>query len=649
MNEEITNRPVFSLRIAASTVLLVSLCWSYGVRDLYLLDSLGFQSSLSKNMLIGLLVVLVAWCYRDFSIEFGAKRWHLQAFAFYVAFIFMSNWSALSEGLACDELYHAGMSSLTVLAAQKVLNQGEPWTWFATRPMPEVVGYFSMLFLVAASVVILVGRCLDRLCVLFAKGRPWGAACRWIFAFLIIVAVGQLVRTFPYRSESHPPLRLMPLFVSQVIFGYDDLSFKIPGVLSLAAVAVLFASLVAESRRRFHCVAPQNLLVALGVGLLVCLIPTVLHAGTIVEPSIWGFVSWSLCFYLLNQFLVTEDTDLLVWAGLTVGVGSLMRQNAIVLWPVIGLVLMWKRPSLMVWVRTLAPGLFLVPFLISIMDGRHAASAGAQLSNSWKALVSLTGFKVILFGTTPPWIIVGLAGIGIVLIQKIWKQVPGLVILFGLIPAFILYFMIWPYLWPIGRYQAEYVGAALGIALLGVGVWLPPKFYRHALILSLLLMAYSWQVMRTLNQDKYYGEWTEKRISTESAYPYREALGFLQRQADGREFAFIGGVPVYGEYHLYMRGFSKVDVERIRTIQGQIEEGFKNIRTASEVVGLAKRIGFRYMVVQYGDKRESQHRAEWQNRMEAIVRGGAGDPGSGVRLQHRFYGNVEGGIDIFEF
>jgi len=55
-----------------------------------------------------------------------------------------------------------------------------------------------------------------------------------------------------------------------------------------------------------------------------------------------------------------------------------------------------------------------------------------------------------------------------------------------------------------------------------------------------------------------------KRISTESLFPYSEALGYVQRQNSGGQFVILGGAPVYGKLLAWMNGFTFWEAERYR-------------------------------------------------------------------------------------
>ena len=112
-------------------------------------------------------------------------------------------------------------------------------------------------------------------------------------------------------------------------------------------------------------------------------------------------------------------------------------------------------------------------------------------------------------------------------------------------------------------------------------------------------------------------------------------------------FAWIGGVPVYGPYFLYLRGYSAAQVEKWKGMQGQFESMAERSSAAADLINGVKHAGFAYVVVQYGDKREYQHRSVWQNAAEGWVREAARRPDSGITLEHRFYGPFEGAIDIF--
>jgi hypothetical protein len=600
-----------------------------------------------RNALLAIAVTAMAFIYRGASFSFQVGRRHAMWFGFFMAALVFANLSTIGEPLACDELYHAGMSALGIHAVEMISTHGMFGQWLANRPMPEAAGLVSFVFCVLAGLVSLLVMAVQRHATHLRSFAIWGAG------FLLTLAIAQLFRNFPLRQEMHPPLRLLPIFVSQTVFGLDDLSFRLAGVVLAAVAGTCVASFVLDFRKRKkNGVSPGGLwdadyLLATVCGLLAIFVPPVLHASVIVQPSIFCFVVWIFVFVLTDRYLRLGEHEDVIAAGLCVGLGSLMRQNALVLWPVVGLALLLRRPPFLVWMRALLPGIWLLPFLGVLARSNHPAASNASFMNVWDAIASGKLFQILVNGTSLPWLALTVIVTAWLLTTRAWRNVPGLLVLVALVPAILLYFMIWPYLSWVGRYQAEYVGAAIAIVCATAGsIW--PR--RRAILFCLsafYLFAYSLHMNTTLNQDIYYAEWPQKRVTTESVYPYRGAMGFLHRQPASEKFAWIGGVPVYGPWFLYLRGYSAAQVATWKSLQGRFESLGEKAQTAPELIKVLKDAGVSYVAIQYGDKRESQHRAGWQNNAENWIRDAARKPDSGISLEHRFYSSFEGAIDLF--
>ena len=630
-------QPLYEGGMSLGLPVAIGLIWSFLVRDLEMLNVLG---PLPKNFLLGGLIAGLTYWFHSFKFKFTLTLTQIYWFLGFFALICAVNSHVLIQAIACDELYHAGMASLAVRAIEKLSLKSELGQMLGFRPMPESVALISVGVLFVTIFLISGWRTVQKR-VASTKGKSWFL---FLGVWLVATLVGQLFRTLPVRSEVHPPLRLLPLFLSQTLFGYDDLSFRIPGVVLLALVALVVATYVLRCRGADNKI---DRYIAVAAGGLTCLIPTVAHAATIVEPSIWAFGVWVFSFVLLDRYLRTDDSDAFVAAGVLIGLGSLMRQNVIVLWPIMGLILLVKRPPLRVWIGVILPSFFVVPYLLLVARGHHAATSGAGLDNVLKSFSGLEGFKLILASTTLPWLVVGMGLLHLCLYRKWWIRSPGVVLALSIMPAYVLYFSIWDLLWGLGRYQAEYIGAVIAI-LMAVGAsHLSLRFTSIVSALAAVLAMYSVGVLRTLHYDTYYQHWTRKRITTESMYPYREALGFFHRQNTSGNFAFVGGVPTYGWYLFYLRGFSYAEMDEYNQRQGKFEAAMQLPGQLEKLPEVAKGLGVNYIVIQWGDKREQQHRTGWHNNVESLLRRASMVPSSGVTLEHRFYGDLEGAIDIY--
>jgi hypothetical protein len=157
----------------------------------------------------------------------------------------------------------------------------------------------------------------------------------------------------------------------------------------------------------------------------------------------------------------------------------------------------------------------------------------------------------------------------------------------------------------------------------------------------LLLSIYSWRANMTIPED-VHSAWP-KRISTESSFPYKEALGFLHRQRTGGRLLILGGVPTYGDMLLALRGFTFPELEAARTRAAAFNEFVKQPIQLADFERFLDAQQIDFLVVQYGDTRENQHR---EPRLQALLRDIETGPFIFTR-QHTFIGRREGALDIY--
>ncbi len=633
-----------SFQFRLTPLIALALTWSFLVRDLGLFSHWPL---LLKNAILALCIAASAGLYAEIGWRIRWTNRQLGIFFGLTALLTAINAPALMQALACDELYHLSMASQTVHFIEKMARSIQsPFlsAFFRNRPMPELVALvnFNLLMVLAAGFLF----CKWAL----NKVKSPNLQAKFIFGgtFFFVFCVGQLFSTFPARLEISPPLRTLPLFIFQALFGFDDFVFRMTSLLATAFVGTCGVHYATQARKKKGGAEEAwSLIVSVAVVLFV---PTVLHNSSIVQPSVWAYCSWVGVFLLLSRYFQHRDPRSVIAAGVLLSIGCLMRQNAVVLWPVLGVCLFIARADSKTWALTLLPVLWFLPYVRLLFDGfhHHPVTDSFPIKNVVDSVVHGGGVAALVRGTTPPWILFAVLSAAVALRKKIWRSELAVLTLLGLVPAYGLYFSIKPHLWPAGRYQGEWLGAAIAILGLVLAAHLEKKWLKPFAALSLLLSLYSVTTVRQLHQDAYYGGWPERRISTESVFPYREAFRHLQQQEASGLFTFTGGVPTYGEWHLYLRGFSFARVEEHRNLQKQWEKWFQQPVTWPVIKQAMSAVGIRYSVVQYGNRREQQHRLAWQNRAESLMREAAAQPKSGLILRDRFYGDLEGSIDIFE-
>jgi hypothetical protein len=631
-------------------IIYLALVWVFLVRDMGILESLGVPL---KVFVLATLATSMAWLYRLIRIQIGFSKRDL--FAFLAAFLFLVivNSHVLLEAIACDELYHAGLSSLSIFGVEKFIERNPSSIglhWLMDRPMTQVASAVNLSLLVFLSVGIFGWK---KIYVWVQKGllqkdhlqKEGRTVFLFMSLFVAAILVGFLAERLPYRSEIHPPLRLLPLLLSQLLFGFDDLAFRLVGIMALSGLFVFAVRYVTQED--VHPLKSSKIYL---VAILVLSLPVIQHMATIVEPSIWAFAGWLMAFFMLSSiFKVKKHNthDPLVILGVFISLMSLMRQSAMVLWFALAVALIMLRAKPKTWALSLLPVSWFVPYLLFATKNHHLSPA-SPIDSVMSSITSGKALEVTVNALTGPWAVVFALLVIVVTIKRLPKREPGLVVLLSAIPAFALYFSISDFLWPLSRYHGEWVGALTVIMGLVVLRFVNAAQGRLVLVLSTFLLFYSINTVRHLHVDHGYGVWPERRITTESIFPYRDAFRHLLQQESAGSFTFTAGVPTYGEWYLYLRGFSYSQVQAHRKFQRDWE-GLVNASTSGEdLFQRARQLGLKYAVVQYGSKRENQHRAGWHNRAEVLLRQAANGQ-SGVVLQNRFYGDLEGSIDIFEF
>lgn len=630
---------IWSMQIRLWWIIAGCLAWIFLIRDSELFSAFG---SLPKSMLFAAVIAVFCWFYRDLKFACVVRKSDIAWFLGLTGLLSLINGHVLVQALACDELYHLGMASQSVVAIEKIIRHGgDLGAYLRGRPMTELVPLLNFIVLGCA---VFIGWMSLRI-VRWGKTDEAQSRIRFLLLFLILAAVGQLFRSFPDRAEIHPPLRLLPLFLGQFFLGYDDFVFRMMSTLTLAGLMTVGVNYIKFGNNGDNEPSFRRTF----IGLAAFAVPTLLHVSSIVEPSIWSYSTWLGVFFLLSRYAALKDERYLIAIGVMIALGALMRQNAMVLWSVLGIVLIWKRPKTSIWFKALLPCLWFLPFFFHLVFGNHPAKSDHPIQNVVSAAVSGKSLFFIFIQTTPPWGVAALILTAFVCIYKLWKDENAVLVCLALVPAFVLYFSINPYLWPLGRYQAEWIAPAISILGLIVAARVGRRHLPFLTGLFAVLTFYSISTVRQLHRDAYYGTWPERRITSESLYPYREAFGHLQQAPDGGRFTFTFGVPIYGEWLLYTRGYSYDEVELYRSLQSRWQSIGESSHSWMDLVAKARAAHIRYHVIQYGNKREMQHRAAWQNEVEALLRLAAATPQSGVKRLDTYSGDLEGKIDVYEF
>ena len=635
--------PSYRLKLSAAPLVFLSLAWSY----LLFPTQLPFHlPSILQAAFLVVFVFLLTFLYRGLSWEISLGKRDLYVFAAYLLSFSVLNLRMLSESITCDELYHAERAVFYLHGIKLLPEWLRASSCFSRTPMTEINSHVGAVFIGGSLLAYAVYRWIQK-----RVSSP--AARHGLYAGLCLVfAVAAAKCKIPV--EPHPPLRLLPLFISQLLFGLQDCSFRFPGLWAVSLVSYLTYRLVAEQK-------PEQPGFAFLVGFSIYMIPTVYHVSVIVQPSIWGFAAAVGCWYALYWAAKKKDETFVILAAVIVGLGTLCRQNVILLWPVIGLLAFLNRAYIRRWGLVAAPLLFAVPYFLTLTQVGHPVAdvkvlqesdmtfhAMTSVQNVLQSFQTGVGPLFILKSTTPLWVLFGLVGmVWVFLRTKTTLKAFYLTLLTG----YALFHSIRPELWGVGRYQAEFVAPCIVSTMFLLALELKERGRIYLVACLVFLGFYSYYANQTVSQDVYYTRWTQRKISSEAYFPYKEALDFLQKQETQGRFILIGGIPVYGRMILWLRGFSYEDAENYWQRQAALDELLAHPVSQAQFLTFLREKQIDYFLVQYGEKREWQHRSP---NVQALLDGISplrspviGMSPDAYALRQTFIGKVEGAIDLY--
>ncbi len=391
---------------------------------------------------------------------------------------------------------------------------------------------------------------------------------------VVFILFRLLVLRFGGSAGPHPPLRLFPLWLSGTIFYPSDFSFRLAQFSGLIAMGWIVWRFV-EKRAGFFF--------ALLLGAASATIPVLWHAGILAEQSIWTAIVWS--FVLLYMYFKAELTanDYLRLVAV-VSIATLMRQTAFVAILPIFLRLaydFWKKKiSLADLFLILSPVLVMAPFLLwsffagtpaSYVSGEIAyvpANASA-LSRAWLAIRHGIVWTAMRNSVSPIWL--GFGALPFILFIKKPRRLFELLSFF--VCGAVIFYIINPRLWGVGRYQAEYVVPFVILGLVLVATLIKEKIgiLKYILPIGLLaLIAYNAYVFKNIPKVNpptdilvsTFSEIIKKRGAystiTEFPYDYRSALRDV-RTSGYADSIYISGA-TYGALPQILAGFTVGEV-----------------------------------------------------------------------------------------
>ena len=402
----------------------------------------------------------------------------------------------------------------------------------------------------------------------------------------------------------HPPFRLFPLWLSGTIFSPSDFAFRFAQFAALLGIGF--------TAHKF-ALKKIGFLNSILFGIVAATIPVVWHVGILVEQSVWATLAWSFTLlYLFSKDDFSAQDYLRLFS--VIAILTLVRQTAFVAF-LPALVRLgfdfWKKKiagkDLFVAV---SPAFVAAPFLLESFIGGTSASfvpGGSSflpdglsaLGRVWFALKSGIVWTAITNSVQPIWIIFAVLAFIFYIVKP--KRFLEIVSLFS--GGILIFYLILPDLWGIGRYQAEYVIPFSILGLYALLIFASGRvFVRHIISFGLLVLIanniYVFGRIPTNNLpvDLLVDEFTtvikksgEYSILSEFAYDYREALTEARRGGYASSTYLAGST--YGVFPQILAGFTVNEVRAARSLFSS-EDDFRNTSAIllPEEIALDKRI-----------------------------------------------------------
>lgn len=599
--------------VVPSLILTLAAVWSY----LFNRAVVPFPDYVFYAIL-GAFIILAWRIYRDFRFQFYVAGHEFVAFFAFLLLNLTVHWQGLFFSVGGDEQYHTERALFALTALRRWLQptfatttieslRASMWHVFDLRHLAVIDLWraFSFALLAGAASIGLVLRAV-------VKGRSKKLTLLLsLVAYGVAVYVGDQVAL---PAENHPPLRLLPIFSSALLFGLNSFALRLPGVVIVSLMSWWSFVLL----RRGHPDQPRwwQMLVAAATAF----IPSVYYVAEAVEPSVYGFAVYLGVLLLGLLYLRSRAIDYLILAALCAGIGMLLRQSTIAAWILIAILFVAspRRFNLRDAARVFYPLLLGLPYFYSVSRLGHTAvnEQGGALHYLMQSVVEGVGIMSILNSTTIPWIFVTLAALCVALRRTPRRE---LALLLLAIPVYAVFHTIWIYLWGLGRYQAEYVAPFI-VLLLFFQAERPTHRWRRPAGAFLLLAALSTiELNSNLSLDTNYQQWPRMRVTSTANFPYRETLATLKRAESQGDFVLVGGSPWYGPVALWISGFSLWESDRWRRHQDSFDQFLRERRTAGEVRNFMRERGIRSLVVQTGTRRERQHRENYPGTRALIA------------------------------
>lgn len=588
--------------------ILVSVLWSYGLNKHELpINNLLF------SFLVTVLCFAIIHLFKSDVFKIVLNKSDIFVFLGAISLLTLTQLSVVTSHLGGDELYHAERGSILVRSLESFslsfsMNShaeylSSIWNLFnpAHLPVEDLWRVISILFVITLSIVL----------YLFKLSFQTKSSVIKIFITLLgILTFLFFSSKISSEPEVHPPLRLLPLFISQTIFGLNSFAFRFPSIITSAIVALAVYKLV-DSTFIIRVVASASSV----------LLPVIFYLSTSVEPSIFGYAAYTLGILSAYLFLAKGKDEHLIQLAIIASLGTLLRQSVFPLWLLVGILSIYPNSKAIVrnFKKLFVLGLIPIPYMISAKLQGHIAETATDAT--WHALlkesfVSGIGIITAINTTTIPWVF-----FAFLVFALTFQRIPKLLLLPFLlvIPVYCLFYTVWPYLWGIGRYQAEFIAPFI-IYMIFLSASYGKAFLSHQaksilFLIFIIVVGSTFQTARDYSLDINYKEWPKMKISTTAYFPYDQAFGLMKREELHGNFFVLGGSPRYGKIISWLSGFSYLDAKKYYENEIVLSEFLKTSSDVDKFASFCSNKDVSYVLIQGGTKREEQHRTPELQRL----------------------------------
>ena len=518
-----------TLTLSAKGILLVAFMWTFGLHAALYDHAYGHPQRILVTFASILALYGTGRMLRTFPpLEFSAKPHQLLFAGLITGLFILANLPALLMPLNGDALYHAQQSQVHSFSLLKIVR---PILTDSALSLKSAVNFINLLALGFAGTLSYY---------LTRSGKKTTAL---IFVFIALRVWGMQLGT---SYDPHPPLRLLPLWLSSTLFGQNAFAYRLPQFLCLIGT---FWGLQRLS-------SPMLGLLSWGFALCSVSIGIVWHVGSTVEQSIYVF---SL-FTLLMCRLMREDKLSHIeyaFACIAIACTAVMRLPAITAFALLW-AFAWLEPNRMSllkdikWPVILSFALCVPLFVASYLKGSPATFSpdNADFLSPTAGLIERVFIAVTeghmtkgLLQVFPlAWLV---AALGVFIPDR--SRTKSIIVMGFFVLLLLFYYGIKPGLWQYTKYKAEFIApfCVLGLYLILV------KAQRLAWMRGL-----SWIVVAALmfvNINQLMPAY-QRNLLAELPFNYHDSYDYIHTNGLSDKTLFTG--VTYGVMNEFLHGYN---------------------------------------------------------------------------------------------